>query len=114
MDFGLEGKTALVIASSQGLGKAIAAQLVNEGANVMLTSRNEEKLFKVKEQLQEEGKGDVSFFRCDITKPGDIKALVQKTRDDLGEIDILINNAGGPPGEPLMHLMMRIGRKPLS
>ncbi|NUH82800.1 SDR family oxidoreductase [Bacillus firmus] len=98
MDFGLEGKTALVIASSQGLGKAIAAQLVNEGANVMLTSRDEEKLLKVKEQLQQEGKGNVSFFRCDITKPGDIKALVQKTRDDFGGIDILINNAGGPPG----------------
>ncbi|MBG9448521.1 3-oxoacyl-ACP reductase [Cytobacillus firmus] len=98
MDFGLEGKTALVIASSQGLGKAIAAQLVNEGANVMLTSRDEEKLLKVKEQLQQEGKGNVSSFRCDITKPGDIKALVQKTRDDFGGIDILINNAGGPPG----------------
>jgi 3-oxoacyl-[acyl-carrier protein] reductase len=98
MDFGLEGKTALVVASSQGLGKAIAAQLVNEGANVMLTSRDEEKLLKVKEQLQQEGKGNVSFFRCDITKPGDIKALVQKTREDLGKIDILINNAGGPPG----------------
>ncbi|USK38060.1 SDR family oxidoreductase [Cytobacillus firmus] len=98
MDFGLEGKTALVIASSQGLGKAIAAQLVNEGANVMLTSRDEEKLLKVKEQLQQEGKGNVSFFRCDITKPVDIKALVKKTRDDFGGIDILINNAGGPPG----------------
>ncbi|MBP1933884.1 SDR family oxidoreductase [Ammoniphilus resinae] len=98
MDLNLQNKVALVIASSQGLGKAIAKQLVSEGANVMLTSRDETKLAAVQEELQSLGKGKVSYFPSDITKVEDIQALVQKTRDTFGKIDILINNAGGPPG----------------
>jgi 3-oxoacyl-[acyl-carrier protein] reductase len=98
MDLKLEGKTALVVASSQGLGKAIAAQLAAEGVNVMLTSRNEEKLQEVQAELQKLEKGKVAFFRADITNPDDIKELVKSTREQLGKIDIVINNAGGPPG----------------
>jgi 3-oxoacyl-[acyl-carrier protein] reductase len=98
MELNLKGKTALVVASSQGLGKAIASQLAEEGANVMLTSRNVEKLQEVEAELQQLGEGKVSYFRADITNPEDIKALVQETREKLGKIDILINNAGGPPG----------------
>jgi 3-oxoacyl-[acyl-carrier protein] reductase len=98
MDLNLQGKVALVIASSQGLGKAIAAQLVKEGASIMLTSRNEEKLKSVQEELAALGKGKVAYCVADITKPEEIKALVQTTNKALGKIDILINNAGGPPG----------------
>lgn len=98
MELNLKGKTALVVASSQGLGKAIAAQLAEEGANVMLTSRNAEKLQEVETEIQRLGEGKVSYFRADITNPEDIKALVQETREKLGKVDILINNAGGPPG----------------
>lgn len=98
MDLHLNGKVALVIASSQGLGKAIATELVKEGANVMITSRNEEKLQGVHEELQEIGKGKVAYKRADIRNVEDIKALVKATNEQLGKIDILINNAGGPPG----------------
>ncbi|MBT2688064.1 SDR family oxidoreductase [Bacillus sp. ISL-47] len=98
MDLKLEGKTALVVASSQGLGKAIAVQLINEGVNVMLTSRNEEKLQEVRNELQKCGKGKVAYYKADITNAEEIKVLVQKTREEFGKIDILINNAGGPPG----------------
>lgn len=98
MDLHLEGKVALVVASSQGLGKAIATQLCLEGTNVMLASRNENKLKEVKEELERLGKGKVSYCVADITKTEDIQSLVQATRDQFGRIDILINNAGGPPG----------------
>ncbi|SEA35414.1 3-oxoacyl-[acyl-carrier protein] reductase [Thalassobacillus cyri] len=98
MDLNLKGKVALVVASSQGLGKAIAEQLVTEGANVMLTSRNEEKLQTVYEELEQIGGGNVSYFPADITSDEDIKNLIAKTREVFGEINILINNAGGPPG----------------
>jgi 3-oxoacyl-[acyl-carrier protein] reductase len=98
MELNLANKTALVIASSQGLGKAIAAQLVKEGTNVMLTSRDGEKLAAVQKELQALGKGKVAFGAADITNPEDIRSIVQKTRDTFGKIDILINNAGGPPG----------------
>ncbi|PTM59602.1 SDR family oxidoreductase [Desmospora activa] len=98
MELHLQNKVALVVASSQGLGKAIAAQLVREGAHVMLTSRNEEKLASVKAELQPMGTGKVAYHAADITKVDDIRSLVQQTRDTFGKIDILINNAGGPPG----------------
>ncbi|WP_246945179.1 SDR family oxidoreductase [Bacillus pinisoli] len=98
MDLNLAGKVALVIASSQGLGKAVAAQLVEEGAHVMITSRDEVKLQAVQEELEQIGKGKVAYYRADITNVDDVKALVKQTNELFGKIDILINNAGGPPG----------------
>lgn len=97
MELKLKGKNALVIASSQGLGKAIAKGLISEGVNVMLTSRHAEKLKEVKRELDEIGRGSVHYYQADITKKDDILSLVQTTIDSLGSIDILINNAGGPP-----------------
>jgi 3-oxoacyl-[acyl-carrier protein] reductase len=97
MELNLQGKNALVIASSQGLGKAVAQQLVAEGVNVVISSREEEKLQKVQEELQKIGKGHVVYSQADITKIDDIQSLVKFARDTYGKIDILINNAGGPP-----------------
>lgn len=98
MELKLNGKVALVVASSQGLGRAIAEQLVKEGAHVMITSRHEEKLRQVKEELEQLGTGKVAYHKADITSYDEIKSLVQATRETFGGIDILINNAGGPPG----------------
>lgn len=98
MDLNLNGKTALVVASSKGLGKAIASQLSAEGCNVMLTSRDGEQLEKTRKELLKNARGQVKCCPCDITKVDEIKALVAMTHDLLAPIDILINNAGGPPG----------------
>jgi 3-oxoacyl-[acyl-carrier protein] reductase len=97
MELNLTGKTALVVASSQGLGKAIAEQLVLEGANVMITSRSEKKLKEVAEQLQSYNKGKVAYVKADITRKEDIENLIQKTVETFHSIDLLVNNAGGPP-----------------
>lgn len=97
MDLGLTNKVVLVVASSKGLGKAVAKELAKEGANVMLTSRSAESLKKAAEEIQEEAKGKIAYFPADITKPEDIKSLVKETREKLGIIDVLVNNAGGPP-----------------
>ncbi|MGV3463881.1 MAG: SDR family oxidoreductase [Heyndrickxia sp.] len=97
MELGLKGKTALVVASSQGLGKAIASSLVSEGVNVMLASRNEEQLQSVEQELAALQKGKVRHIRCDITKPEEIQKMVEHTKSEFGRLDILINNAGGPP-----------------
>ena len=102
MDLGLTNKVVLVVASSKGLGKAVAKELAKEGANVMLTSRSAESLKKAAEEIQQEAKGEIVYFPADITKPEDIKALVKETREKLGKIDILVNNAGGPPSGNFM------------
>ena len=98
MDLNLQGKVALVIASSQGLGKAIAKELVKEGASVMITSRDGDKLQKVQKELALLGSGQIALHRADITNPNDIQSLVQATHERFGKIDILVNNAGGPAG----------------
>lgn len=92
-----KGKTALVIASSQGLGKAIAEQLATLGANVMISSRDEEKLSRVKADLTEVSKGIVEYKACNVTKKEEIQQLVKATVEKFGTIDLLVNNAGGPP-----------------
>jgi 3-oxoacyl-[acyl-carrier protein] reductase len=97
MELHLEAKVALVVASSQGLGKAIATQLVKEGAHVMLTSRDEGKLKVVQEELRALKKGKVSYFAADITSSEQIQALVAHTRETFGRINLLVNNGGGPP-----------------
>ncbi|WP_243291671.1 SDR family oxidoreductase [Bacillus sp. FJAT-47783] len=96
MDLGINGLNALVIASSQGLGKAIAKKLVEEGANVMLVSRNEEKLKQTANQLEALQKGNVHYITADITSKEDIKLVVKETASRFGSIDMLLNNAGGP------------------
>jgi 3-oxoacyl-[acyl-carrier protein] reductase len=98
VDLNLTGKVALVVASSKGLGKAIAAQLAAEGCDVMLTSRDAEHLERTREELLTTAKGRVACCPCDITRMDRIRTLVAVTRERLGAVDILINNAGGPPG----------------
>ncbi|MFS0637192.1 SDR family oxidoreductase [Mesobacillus foraminis] len=95
MNLQLEGKTAVVAASSQGLGLAIAKELIDEGANVLLSGRHEAKLKQVVDQLGVPGK--VAYKQTDLTRPADIELLIDKAIEKFGSIDILVNNAGGPP-----------------
>ncbi|SDO33523.1 3-oxoacyl-[acyl-carrier protein] reductase [Paenibacillus sp. yr247] len=97
MDMGLNGKCAFVAASSKGLGKACAIELAREGTNVMLSGRNEAELQKVKQEIQEIAAGKIDYVVCDISKSENIKQAIQTTVNKFGTIDILINNAGGPP-----------------
>lgn len=97
MEMGLKGKRVLVIASSQGLGKAIAELFVKEEANVMLASRNIDRLRKVQSEFENLQLGKVKVTTCDITQPSQIQDMMDKTIKEFGGLDILINNAGGPP-----------------
>ena len=98
MKLNLDGKVALVSASSKGLGKAIACELSREGCHVMLTGRDSESLSKAHQALLSQAKSKVASHVCDITRPDQIKSLVDATREQLGPIEILVNNSGGPPG----------------
>ncbi|WP_163971894.1 SDR family oxidoreductase [Oceanobacillus halotolerans] len=98
MDLGLAGKSVLVLASSKGIGKATAYQFAKEGAHVFLSSRDKGTLETVTEKIKEEtGNTNVDYQVCDITNPASIKALVSAVVERNGTIDVLINNAGGPP-----------------
>ncbi|HET7658717.1 MAG TPA: SDR family oxidoreductase [Bacillales bacterium] len=99
MDLGLKGKSVVITAASKGLGKATAKQFAFEGAHVLISSRNEEELKKTVQEIQSEtGNGSVAYAVCDITKSEDIERMVEKAVQLYGTVDVLVNNAGGPPG----------------
>lgn len=97
MDFGLNDKVVLVMASSSGLGKAIAKSFASEGARVMMASRSWEKLEKAADDVSIGMKHKALFKACDVTSPDQIKDLLATVVDELGPVSVLINNAGGPP-----------------
>ena len=97
MDLGLDGRTALVGGASKGIGKAIATEFVREGASVMICSRNEENLTAAAAEIQSETGKDVEHAVCDMASHDDIKRTVAEAAQKLGRLDIVVNNAGGPP-----------------
>ncbi len=97
MDLSLKGKNAIVCASSQGLGKAAALDLAKEGVNLAICSRSIEKLDAVKEEIKKITDVRVVTIEADLNSEKDIKSLYKIATKELGPIDILINNNGGPP-----------------
>ncbi|HBI83062.1 SDR family oxidoreductase [Orrella sp. NBD-18] len=93
MDLGLNQRVALVTGASQGIGKAIAAKLAQEGASVVLTARGEDRLNQVVSEIRAAG-GKAVGIAADVSKKEDCERLIQYTVDTYGKIDILINNAG--------------------
>jgi 3-oxoacyl-[acyl-carrier protein] reductase len=93
----LKGKTILVSGGSQGLGYAIAEASANEGANVFLGSRNEEKLKFSAMQIAKSSGSVATYGVLDVTQPESIKSWVESALKEFGSIDGLVVNAGGPP-----------------
>ena len=97
MDLGIAGNTALVAASSSGLGRASAKALAADGANVVVNGRDAERLERTAAELRETAVGDVYPVAADLTDPAAVEALVEATVDRFGGLDHLVTNAGGPP-----------------
>jgi len=97
MNLQLEGKSALILASSKGLGKACAIALAREGANVVIAARNQETLDHTAEEIRALGKGQVLAIASDVSDAAAAGVLVEKAAQAFGGLDILVNNAGGPP-----------------
>lgn len=96
MDLGIEGRVALVTASSRGLGRASAAALADEGVRLVLTARGAESLDETEQELRAAG-ADVFGIVADVTDPEVPERLVTATVERFGHIDIVVANAGGPP-----------------
>ena len=99
MNLNLKNKNAIVCASSQGLGKAAAIDLAKEGVNLAICSRDQEKIDKAKEEilLKTEHNIKVIALKADLDSLEDIQIFLQEVEQSLGEVDILVNNTGGPP-----------------
>lgn len=99
----LTGKTAIVTGASRGIGAAIARKLCEAGANVALCSRSAEAVAAIADTLNSEGYTAISTA-ADISKKGDVEALIKMVQDRFSQIDILVNNAGITRDTLLMRL----------
>jgi 3-oxoacyl-[acyl-carrier protein] reductase len=99
MDLGLAGRRAIVTGGSKGIGKAIAAELMAEGAAVTVCSRHQDELeaaaVELVKQMPDESAGSVRAMRCDVTEPGQVAEFIEAAAAAMGGLDILVNNAGG-------------------
>ncbi len=89
----LEGKTALITGAGRGIGKVVARLFAQQGAALMLCSRSGEELAQTKAELQSEG-ARVEVFSADVSRKDQVHALVARTLDTFGRIDVLVNAAG--------------------
>ncbi len=92
----LNGKTALVSGSTQGIGKAVALKLAEMGAKVVLLARNEDKLKAVLKELSTENQQSHDYLVADFANPSELKQKIEAYLSHGNRIDILVNNTGGP------------------
>ena len=97
MDLELKGKVAIIGGASQGLGKACADVLAEEGAKLVICSRTKDTLDKTAEEIRSSTGADVLSFAGDLEDYDTIKHLISTAVSHYGKLDIMINNSGGPP-----------------
>jgi 3-oxoacyl-[acyl-carrier protein] reductase len=99
VELGLQEKVALVAASSRGLGRAVAQDLANEGAHLILCARGAEELAKTATELRERG-AQVEAIVADLSTEDGVQNVFAAGLDRFGRVDVLVTNAGGPPSGP--------------
>lgn len=104
MDLQLRGKVALVTASSKGLGRAVATALAGEGAAVAIVSRSRENIEAAADEIRQTTGAEVLPLVGDVANAGGPEAMVAATVERFNRLDILVCNAGGPPGGDFMDL----------
>jgi 3-oxoacyl-[acyl-carrier protein] reductase len=100
MDLGLKDRVAIVAASSQGLGKAVALGLAREGAKLAVCARTESTLEETAEEIRRDTGVEVFTRAFDVTVYEDVRRFVADTAARFGRVDICVANAGGPPTKP--------------
>jgi NAD(P)-dependent dehydrogenase (short-subunit alcohol dehydrogenase family) len=106
-DNALQGKTIVVTGGGTGLGRAMTTYFLQLGANVVISSRKLDVLEKTAQELREQTQNqNVLAVQCDVRKYDEVEALLQRTIDTFGGVDVLLNNAAGnfiSPTERLSH-----------
>lgn len=99
MDTGLKDKSVLITASSMGIGKAVAEMFAEEGCKIAISSRSKENLLSTAKEIKEKYAIEPFWSVCDLNKQKDIENTFAAVNAQFGNIDILVNNCGGPvPG----------------
>lgn len=94
--YSVEGRTAIVTGASSGIGKSIAERFAEDGANVAICSRAQERVDPVADRINDRGRpGRAIAIECDIRDREVVGTLVARTAEEFGGIDILVNNAAG-------------------
>ena len=108
MDLDLGGRRAYLTAASGGLGRAVATELVREGANVVVTSRDENNLQEAIDTIGEETgqPNSINYRVCDLTDPDSSRNATRESIRELGGLDILVTNHGGSPTERFSELSL--------
>jgi 3-oxoacyl-[acyl-carrier protein] reductase len=102
MDFGLRGKRAIVMAASRGLGYASALGLAREGCQLIICSRDQERIEAAADTIRKETGSPVKAIVADVSSASEAKRLVDAAVSEYGGLEIVVHNAGGPPaGETL-------------
>ncbi len=104
MDLGLKDRVALVMASSQGLGKASARSLAREGCNLVISARREGPLQATKTQIEQESGVRVLAVSADTSTAEGVSALIAAAMKEYGRIDVLITNSGPPAHGDLLEM----------
>src|SRR3954464_3939531 len=99
MDLGLKDRVAVVAASSQGLGKAVALGLAREGAKLAMCARTEATLEAAADEIRRETGAEILTRGFDVTVYEDVRHFVSDTAAHFGRLDICVANAGGPPSK---------------
>jgi 3-oxoacyl-[acyl-carrier protein] reductase len=102
MDLGIRGKTALVTGASQGIGRAIALGLAQEGARVLLVARSVEKLERLVQEIKASG-GEAKAIPTDLSKGEELEGLLARIQS-AGPIELFLANTGGPRPSPAQEL----------
>jgi 7-alpha-hydroxysteroid dehydrogenase len=97
----LDGKAAIITGGGRGIGAAIARAFGEVGARVAITARTEEQLREVAKDIESFG-GQAVVVPGDVNEDGFLESLVEQARNELGRIDIVVNNAGGSPPRPFL------------
>ncbi|PSP99178.1 3-oxoacyl-ACP reductase [Halobacteriales archaeon QS_5_70_17] len=93
--FSVAGETAVITGSSQGIGRVTAERFAEDGANVVVTSRSQEKVDEVAADIGEsDAPGDAIAVECDVRERDAVEALFEATVEEFGGINVLLNNAG--------------------
>jgi len=97
MDLGIKGKIALVTAASRGLGRGCAQQLAADRCRVAICSRDETAAKKAAKEIADQSGAEVLGFGADVSRAEEVDRLLEDVRQSLGDPEILVTNAGGPP-----------------